>query len=66
MPMFCCCVLNVITGFGETAGAAISSHLDIDKVIFCISSLSFLTSRYHGSNIGKEVFVCVGCLYRVY
>lgn len=27
-------VLNVITGFGETAGAAISSHLDIDKVAF--------------------------------
>eukprot|EP00253_Pinus_taeda_P007726 PITA_07726 len=27
-------VLNVITGFGETAGAAISSHMDIDKVAF--------------------------------
>lgn len=25
-------VLNVITGFGPTAGAAISSHMDIDKV----------------------------------
>ncbi|KAF9615541.1 hypothetical protein IFM89_024389 [Coptis chinensis] len=27
-------VLNVITGFGATAGAAISSHMDIDKVSF--------------------------------
>lgn len=26
-------VINVITGFGSTAGAAISSHMDIDKVI---------------------------------
>ncbi|KAL2479723.1 Aldehyde dehydrogenase family 2 member C4 [Abeliophyllum distichum] len=27
-------VLNVITGYGSTAGAAISSHMDIDKVSF--------------------------------
>ncbi|GMQ06606.1 hypothetical protein CsSME_00051128 [Camellia sinensis var. sinensis] len=27
-------VLNVITGFGPTAGAAIASHMDIDKVSF--------------------------------
>ncbi|KAM1061869.1 hypothetical protein ACFX14_026180 [Malus domestica] len=27
-------VLNVITGFGQTAGAAISHHMDIDKVTF--------------------------------
>ncbi|KAI4297389.1 hypothetical protein L6164_037282 [Bauhinia variegata] len=27
-------VLNVITGFGETAGAAICSHMDIDSVSF--------------------------------
>ncbi|XP_024531003.1 aldehyde dehydrogenase family 2 member B4, mitochondrial isoform X2 [Selaginella moellendorffii] len=27
-------VLNVVSGFGETAGAAISSHMDIDKVAF--------------------------------
>jgi len=25
-------VLNVVPGFGQTAGAAISSHMDIDKV----------------------------------
>ncbi|XP_031384472.1 aldehyde dehydrogenase family 2 member C4-like [Punica granatum] len=27
-------VLNVVTGFGHTAGAAISSHMDIDMVCF--------------------------------
>ncbi|XWS26875.1 hypothetical protein CRYUN_Cryun26dG0067600 [Craigia yunnanensis] len=27
-------VLNVVNGFGETTGAAISSHMDIDKVSF--------------------------------
>ena len=27
-------VLNVITGFGETAGAAIAAHPDVDKVAF--------------------------------
>ncbi|KAL3839866.1 hypothetical protein ACJIZ3_024457 [Penstemon smallii] len=27
-------VLNVVTGYGRTAGAAISSHMDIDKVSF--------------------------------
>lgn len=27
-------VLNVVTGFGPTAGAALSSHMDVDKVSF--------------------------------
>jgi len=27
-------VVNVVTGFGETAGAAIASHMDVDKVAF--------------------------------
>jgi len=27
-------VLNVVTGYGPTAGAAISSHMDIDKISF--------------------------------
>ncbi len=27
-------VLNVITGYGETAGAALASHMDVDKVSF--------------------------------
>ncbi|HNH81641.1 MAG TPA: aldehyde dehydrogenase family protein, partial [Acidobacteriota bacterium] len=27
-------VLNIVPGFGETAGAALSSHMDVDKVAF--------------------------------
>ncbi|KAJ0950783.1 putative aldehyde dehydrogenase (NAD(+)) [Helianthus annuus] len=27
-------VLNVVTGFGDTAGAAVASHMDIDCVSF--------------------------------
>lgn len=27
-------VVNVVPGYGPTAGAAISSHMDIDKVSF--------------------------------
>ena len=32
-------VLNIISGFGKVAGAAISSHMDIDKVAFTGSTL---------------------------
>jgi aldehyde dehydrogenase (NAD+) len=32
-------VINVISGFGRTAGAAIASHMDIDKVAFTGSTL---------------------------
>ena len=27
-------VINVVPGYGHTAGAAIASHMDIDKVAF--------------------------------
>ncbi|HCU12708.1 MAG TPA: betaine-aldehyde dehydrogenase, partial [Gemmatimonadetes bacterium] len=27
-------VFNVITGFGETAGAALAEHADVDKIAF--------------------------------
>jgi aldehyde dehydrogenase (NAD+) len=32
-------VINVISGFGKTAGAAIASHMDIDKVAFTGSTV---------------------------
>lgn len=32
-------VVNIITGYGPTAGAAISEHRDIDKVAFTGSTL---------------------------
>lgn len=33
-------VVNVISGFGKTAGAAIASHMDIDKVAFTGSTVT--------------------------
>ena len=33
-------VVNVVTGYGETAGAALSSHRDVDKVAFTGSHLT--------------------------
>jgi len=32
-------VLNIISGFGKTAGAAISAHMDVDKVAFTGSTI---------------------------
>lgn len=44
-------VINVVTGFGLTAGAAIGSHMDIDKVIHCFiqnfGPFRFLSIREH-------------------
>ena len=33
-------VVNIVTGFGETAGAALASHMDVDKVAFTGSSFT--------------------------
>jgi aldehyde dehydrogenase (NAD+) len=32
-------VINVISGFGKVAGAAIASHMDVDKVAFTGSTV---------------------------
>lgn len=32
-------VVNILSGFGKTAGAAISAHMDIDKVAFTGSTV---------------------------
>ena len=43
--------MNIVPGYGPTAGAAISSHLDVDKVTFTgstevsIEATSFLLER---------------------
>uniref|UniRef100_D3ZCV5 Aldehyde dehydrogenase family 1, subfamily A7 n=1 Tax=Rattus norvegicus TaxID=10116 RepID=D3ZCV5_RAT len=45
-------VVNVVPGYGPTAGAAISSHMDIDKV-------SFTGSTEVGPFFGTNIIVCV-------
>ncbi|KAH7095599.1 aldehyde dehydrogenase domain-containing protein [Paraphoma chrysanthemicola] len=48
-------VINVITGFGKVAGAAISSHMDIDKVAFTGSTVvgRQIMKAAAGSNLKK-------------
>ena len=48
-------VINVISGFGKVAGAAISSHMDIDKVAFTGSTIVGRTimKAAAGSNLKK-------------
>ncbi|KAK3041658.1 hypothetical protein RJ639_001468 [Escallonia herrerae] len=38
-------VINVVTGYGHTAGAAISSHMDIDKGEICMASSRILVQE---------------------
>ncbi|KAF2152310.1 aldehyde dehydrogenase, allergen Cla h 10 [Myriangium duriaei CBS 260.36] len=48
-------VINVISGFGKVAGAAISSHMDVDKVAFTGSTIVGRTimKAAAGSNLKK-------------
>jgi aldehyde dehydrogenase (NAD+) len=48
-------VVNVISGFGKIAGAAISSHMDVDKVAFTGSTIVGRTilKAAAGSNLKK-------------
>lgn len=42
-------VLNIVSGYGPTAGAPLASHMDVDKV-FCKSNTSYpslLSHLYH-------------------
>ena len=48
-------MINIVTGFGETAGAAVANHPDIDKVAFTGSTV-----------VGKEIIkASAGNLKRV-
>ena len=49
-------VLNVVPGFGATAGAAICSDMDIDKVTY-MSSIW----KYHDLNINKVRLIQLVC-----
>jgi len=42
-------VLNVVSGFGHTAGAALSSHMDVDKIAFTGST-----------EVGHKIMVAAG------
>lgn len=42
-------VVNIVPGFGPTAGAAIASHMDIDKVAFTGSTEVCGRVHYHSS-----------------
>jgi len=48
-------VINIISGFGKTAGAAISAHMDIDKVAFTGSTVvgRQVMKAAAGSNLKK-------------
>ena len=48
-------VINIIAGFGKTAGAAIAAHMDIDKVAFTGSTIvgRSIMKAAAGSNLKK-------------
>ena len=48
-------VINIIAGFGKTAGAAIAAHMDVDKVAFTGSTLvgRSIMKAAAGSNLKK-------------
>jgi aldehyde dehydrogenase (NAD+) len=48
-------VINVITGFGKIAGAALSSHMDVDKIAFTGSTIvgRQIMKAAAGSNLKK-------------
>ena len=55
-------VVNILTGFGETAGAASAAHPDVDKVAFTGSTeVGKLMMRYSGdSNLKRVALECGG------
>src|SRR6201996_1958301 len=48
-------VVNIISGFGKTAGAALASHMDVDKVAFTGSTVTgrSILKAAAGSNLKK-------------
>lgn len=57
-------VINVVTGFGTTAGAAISSHMDIDKVGYNKQKLFLQLSFTNFARISSK-FSEPGCFLQV-
>src|SRR5207245_5550103 len=54
-------VLNVVTGFGETAGQAVGRHMDVDVVSFTGSGeVGKLFLKYSGESNMKAVWLECG------
>lgn len=53
-------VLNVVTGFGETAGAALVSHPDVDKIAFTGETKTGRLIMETASKTGKRVSLELG------
>uniref|UniRef100_A0A452QKB5 aldehyde dehydrogenase (NAD(+)) n=1 Tax=Ursus americanus TaxID=9643 RepID=A0A452QKB5_URSAM len=54
-------VVNIITGYGPTAGAAIAQHMDIDKVAFtCSTEVGHLIQKVAGDSNLKSVTLELG------
>ncbi|XP_072340667.1 aldehyde dehydrogenase, mitochondrial-like isoform X2 [Scyliorhinus torazame] len=54
-------VVNIVPGFGETAGAAIASHMDVDKVAFTGSTeVGHLIQQAAGKSNLKKVTLELG------
>lgn len=54
-------VVNIVPGFGETAGAAIASHMDVDKVAFTGSTeVGHLIQQAAGQSNLKKVTLELG------
>ena len=53
-------VINIVPGYGPTAGAAIANHMDVDKVGFTGSThVSIDMVAYVRSVLENYFFVCV-------
>ena len=62
--------MNVVSGFGPTAGAALPSHMDVDKVN---KSLNYILCHYREwpeklYHRTKHIFLSFnkGCIYWIY
>ena len=51
--------MNIVPGYGPTAGAAISSHMDVDKVAFTGSTQVTSFTQASSEAVGSVFYVTV-------
>lgn len=51
--------MNIVPGYGPTAGAAISSHMDVDKVAFTGSTQVTSFTEASSEAVGSMFYVTV-------